>query len=1052
MIDCPFDIFIEFPAGCLSIGLSVGCNKNLPGDWNRLLTLNVDDGHRAADKEIVAVYSAFISLHPTPVWLTDLETSEIVDANQAASDLFGRDITALTGIKVDILSTPENVTLLREQLDRCRRNEPFCEVGRFKTVFFDATDISVSWLPTKIRDRQHALCIAQDDNAQVALRWRLRATENMLRIMSRLAQFGGWSVNSVDGILHITEQTAAILEMPDIKTLSSEDGRRFVAPEFQQKSSDLLTACLTDGTPFDEVLQLVTMTGKRLSVRSLGEAVRGEDGQICGAQGAFLNIDPLVQERSRVAILAGRLHRMLDSMAEGFIALSPNLQIDYLNPRAEAILGKSREVVTGMHLKEVVSDGATSAFSDAATRVIERNTPERMDFFLGQSNAWYRLHLLPTPEGVAIYLHDVTVEIKHAKRLRLLQAAVDGQHDMLEITEAANGIEGGQKLIYVNAAFEKMTGYTAEEVIGSSPHLHNGPLTNPTELVRIRDALENGTPAITELVSYRKDGSIYLKKADLRPIRNNDGEITNWVSSSRDITARRAMEKAIQDSEDRFRLVGMATRDVIWDRDCRVNRSWWNDALFQVFGHDNGAPEVQSPDWWQSQVHSQDVDRIVSSFNACLASRDQTWEGAYRLRRKDGSYANVTDRAYVSRNADGDVVRVAGCLADVTEQMAKSAQILKSQKLEAFSKLTGGIAHDFNNLLTVIIGNAELLAENHDIPPQLARTAKKIILAGERGSKLTAELLSFAREQTLVPRRVNLNLLLKELEPGLRAAVSADKALHIFESADLWDTAVDADQLKLSVLNIARNACDAMTSGGTLSIETRNYKATPTSTSDPDNLGGNCFVQLTLRDDGHGILPEHIDRIFDPFFTTKPTGKGKGIGLSMVHGFVKQSGGHIRVDSAPERGTAFHIFFPSAQLLPNPNAMDVQKMQVPQGNNHILMVEDDPMVSSYVCDQITELGYRVTVAANAAEALDLLKVHKDVDLLFTDIVMPGTMNGWQLAETVAVLCPSTRILMTSGYSDAAVEQSGGRKNDVHILAKPYRRIELAVSIRNALRH
>ena len=994
------------------------------------------------------MYTDFIRMHPTPVWLTDLDTLLIVDSNQAAWDLFGRHHDTPPKMTLESVSAPVDLPHLPLRLDRARRRVAFSDVCKLTTKSLGTAEMLVSWLPVDLSGHPHILNIVHENSALLAARAQLRAMNDLLQVAGALAQVGGWRIDSVEGIVHITDQTASILESPGLESLPIEDGIRYFAPEYQQQGRDMLAACLQDGVPCDEIMYLVTATGKRVCVRAVGVPIRDEDGRIYGAQGAFQNVDYLTDERMRAALLADRLHRTLGSMEEGFIGLSPDLRVDYLNPRAEELLGRRRDVATGMHLGEVLFDGSATACLEAAIRVREHKSPERLDFFFAPNRAWYRLHLLATPDGISIYFHDVTVEVQHSKRLCLLEAAIHVQHDMLEISEIDEAGDGSAKLIYVNPAFERITGYTADEVIGKSPSFYNGTHTEVENAMRNRSKANDGIGVAVEIMSYRKDRTAYLKEADIQSIRDSAGNITHWVAASRDITARRAIETALRESEERFRLVAQATHDVVWDHDIQLAKTWWSEAFFKAFGHDSAAPEVQFRDWWLGLVHLQDVDRVVSSLTASLASHDETWEAAYRLRRGDGSYAYVTDRAYMARDADGNAFRIVGCMADVTERVEMAAKIRRDQRLEGLRQLTGGIAHDFNNLLTVIIGNAELLYEDPEISPVHAQMAEKVLLAAERGSLLTSELLSFAREQVLLTRNTDLNMLLEGIMPSLRSGLSKAHTLNIISSTESGHIQIDSDQMEASILAVVRNAIDAMPSGGTLTIETRKVKTTEVGIITP-GAKTKSYMQLTVRDTGHGIRSEHIDRIFEPFFSTKATGTGKGLSLSMIHGFVQQCGGHIEVESTSGKGTAFHLSFPCFEFTLSNTTRSQQRRRLP-GSAHILLVEDDSMVSTYVRSQIERLGYRVTLATNAAEALTLLNEHKDIDLLFTDIVMPGGMNGLQLAQTVTSQHPAVKVLLTSGYTDAAFAETGFAKSDIHILEKPYRRQELELNIRAAL--
>ena len=364
-------------------------------------------------------------------------------------------------------------------------------------------------------------------------------------------------------------------------------------------------------------------------------------------------------------------------------------------------------------------------------------------------------------------------------------------------------------------------------------------------------------------------------------------------------------------------------------------------------------------------------------------------------------------------------------------------------------QLTGGIAHDFNNMLTVITGTIEILAAAVKDRPDLALITKMISEAADRGSELTANLLSFARKQPLQPATIDVNELVKEaaklLEPTLGRQIEIETNLSDY----LWPAQVDPGQLSSALVNLAINARDAMPDGGKLTFTTNNItlNGQAGAARGVDQPGDYVVVEVT--DTGTGIPDAIRDRIFDPFFSTKETGRGTGLGLSMVFGFAKQSGGNIEVRSEVGRGTNFRIYLPRAEEggLELPPTEDLQS---PGGAETILCVEDDPGVRVSVVAQVQSLGYKVLVASNAAEAMAIADAGAEFDLLFTDIVMPGKLNGRQLAETMALQRPALRVLFTSGYTYEALTRHGRVSSDIRLLVKPYRRAELARMLRLCL--
>ncbi|TWA98612.1 ATP-binding protein [Bradyrhizobium stylosanthis] len=386
---------------------------------------------------------------------------------------------------------------------------------------------------------------------------------------------------------------------------------------------------------------------------------------------------------------------------------------------------------------------------------------------------------------------------------------------------------------------------------------------------------------------------------------------------------------------------------------------------------------------------------------------------------------------------------------DVTRRHAAEEQLIQAQKMEAVGQLTGGIAHEFNNMLTVITGTIEILADAVKDNPPLATITKLISEAADRGAALTSSLLSFARKQALQPAEIDVNELLEELAKLLLATF--DKKIEIVTKLDAkaWLAFADRGQLSAALLNLAINARDAMLAGGRLTLTTRNVVFGVREAVAVGAGYAGDYVEIEIADTGSGIPPAILERIFDPFFSTKDVGKGTGLGLSMVFGFVKQSGGGIKVASEERRGTTFTIYLPKAETSTlRPAGYDERK--IVGGRETILCVEDDNDVRQYVTVQLESLGYKVIPAANAAEALAVAAEGKTFDLLFTDIVMAGGMNGRELAEQMVAARPSLRVLFTSGYAYDSLHAQGRATLDAPLLTKPYRKAELARMLRRSL--
>ncbi|MDB5860442.1 MAG: Histidine kinase [Ramlibacter sp.] len=402
-----------------------------------------------------------------------------------------------------------------------------------------------------------------------------------------------------------------------------------------------------------------------------------------------------------------------------------------------------------------------------------------------------------------------------------------------------------------------------------------------------------------------------------------------------------------------------------------------------------------------------------------------------------------------------------GVLMDVLNQSAEAQQAQRAavddlnarlrdgQRLESIGQLTGGVAHDFNNLLTVIMGNAEVLQARLRDDPALEGLAAMVLDAAERGAELTQRLLAFARRQVLEPQSIDINQRIDGLDALLSRTIGAHIQIRFSRAAGLWPALVDPAQLDNSLLNLCLNSRDAMPRGGVLSIETANAsRSAEYAVLNPDVCAGD-YVMLAVSDTGTGIDPRVLGRVFEPFFTTKEQGKGTGLGMAMIHGFVKQSGGHITLDSELGQGTCVRLYFPRAPTAAPRPQLPAAGSGATGGSETILLVEDDAQVRRYACEQLNSLGYRVIEAPHGLQALDIIRSGLRFDLLFTDVVMPG-MSGRELVERAKDLLPALKVLYTSGYSETTLLQHGRVEEGMHLLTKPYRREELAHRIRAVL--
>jgi len=528
-----------------------------------------------------------------------------------------------------------------------------------------------------------------------------------------------------------------------------------------------------------------------------------------------------------------------------------------------------------------------------------------------------------------------------------------------------------------------------------------------------------------------------------RPVFDADGGFRGYRGTGTDITKRRQVEEARRASETMFHafLRNSPAEMFLRDADGRfviVNRAWEKS---------QGMSAEQARGKRVHDIFPANRADIYAAQDVSVMNAGTILDQEMRFDFPEGErYFHIVKFPLI--DAEGRTTGVGGITTEITRRKKTEEQLYQAQKMEAVGQLTGGIAHDFNNLLAVILGNADMLSdavgeENRDRIEALTRAA-------QRGADLTRRLLAFSRKQILEPKIINANDVLADILTLLHRTLGEDIEIEAVTADDLWSCNVDPAQLENALLNLANNARDAMPTGGKLTIETANARLDDSYTAEHADVTPGQYVMVAVTDTGKGIPPEIREHVFEPFFTTKGLGAGSGLGLSMVFGFVKQSGGDVAIDSAEGEGTTVRLYLPRASA-EVPAERQPRRMQEPAGRGEtVLVVEDDRDVRALTTTQLGSLGYRVLEADTGPSALKQLGSTANVNLLLTDLVLSGGMNGCELAAKVRQSMPGVKVLYMSGYSENIVAPHGPLDAHAMLLRKPFRKRELASKVRATL--
>jgi PAS domain S-box-containing protein len=628
-------------------------------------------------------------------------------------------------------------------------------------------------------------------------------------------------------------------------------------------------------------------------------------------------------------------------------------------------------------------------------------------------------------------------------------------YEQVPVGMATVKIDGS--FLQVNPAFCTMLGYTASDLLRTKIT----DVTHPDDLEvseRLARELASGNRRVVEQEKryIRRDGEVVWGHSAAVLQRDAQGRPAYSVNLIQDITQRKQALKGLEQSRRRYETLVNSMDAIVWETEADAPRfSFVSPRAEQILGYPVERWLTQ-PRFWRNHIHTEDLDQVLAVHTEAIRE-GKGFEVEYRMIADDGRSVWVRDTVAVSTAEDG-TVRMRGIMVDITgKRQAEEAlrhseeQLRQSQKMEAIGRLAGGIAHDFNNLITTISGYGDLLLRGLGANHPLTEEVRQITKAGVRASDLTAQLLTFSRQQVLKPEVLDLNVVAADMDLMLRRVIGEDIDLVSTLGKQLGAVKADPGQLQQVILNLAVNARDAMPDGGMLTLQTANVDVGVADPTAHPGVDPGAYVMLVMSDTGTGMDEATKARLFEPFFTTKEKGKGTGLGLSTVYGIVTQSGGHLRVESQPDIGTSFVIYLPRESGVGSaPRSEPDDPPELSQGSETVLLVEDDDAVRELACRILEMSGYTVVEAENGIDALALCESReRPIHLLATDLVMPQ-MGGRDLAMKAQEILPRLKILFLSGYTGSELRDDGRLDADAFFLQKPFTPAALADMVRAVL--
>ncbi|CAN5881646.1 hypothetical protein BH11PSE1_BH11PSE1_28830 [soil metagenome] len=781
------------------------------------------------------------------------------------------------------------------------------------------------------------------------------------------------------------------------------------------------------------------------------------------------------------ATVEARFRIFQEQALDGFVIMEPvreagrvvDFTWTYANPAADR-MAPAGQGLSGRRVAEVFTGDTAVDMIERLRKALEAGVPDEMDVrrVIDSQERWMRSSAMKLGEGLAVSFHDVTDQ-RHADQA-VRKAEEEARRSRDEFEHIANAapvmiwMSGATKgAVWFNASWLAFTGRQMEEELARGWLEEVHPEDRARVLATYDEHFAARSRARLEYRILRHDGAYRWIDEAAAPRFDRDGKFLGYIGSCSDITDRKTAETQLRGGEARVRALVDSLPQLLWsarpDGDFDYFSPQWIDFTCVPAAQHLG-------DKWLDAVHPDDRDDLQGAWSQAIKG-GLPFDLEHRLRRHDGVWRWFNARASAIREEDGSIRRWFGSSSDVTEivearrhleervaertreleasleeRARAEAALAQAHRLETVGRLTGGVAHDFNNLLTVVIGGLDMILKNPADTARVKRLSEAALAAGRRGERLTRQLLAFSRRQELKLEVVDVGALIEQVEPLVRRAVGGSIDLTVDCEAGVGATRLDPAQFEAALLNLVVNAADAVEGHGRIEVFTRRLTLGEGQVS---GATPGDYVAVSVADTGGGMTPEVMQRAFEPFFTTKEVGKGTGLGLAQVYGFMSQCGGAVAIDSRPGEGTTVTLYVPAVDAAPTVEALREPSDDSWAAGTSILLVEDDAAVRAVTESLLLEMGCAVTTDVDGPSAMARLKTGQAFDLLISDIVMPGGMNGVELASWTHTQRPDLPIVLTTGYAGDQFAD-GSIEITWPVVRKPFRAEQLSAAVRDAL--